>query len=62
MESQNCWEYWDCPEEDKENCPAYTTNSGRDCFYMAESFCPKKERDFQYCWECPWYEKVTIEH
>jgi hypothetical protein len=58
MEPGNCWEYWDCPKEIRENCPAYTTDSGKDCFNLAKDFCPKLKNDFDHCWECPWYMKL----
>ena len=60
MEPKNCWEYWDCHEEIRDRCPAYTTPySGQDCFYYAKDFCPKIKKDeFEHCWECPWYKKI----
>ncbi len=41
MEPQNCWDFWDCPKEVRDECPAYKTNSGRECFFVAENFCPR---------------------
>ena len=59
MEPKNCWEYWDCPEEIRDRCPAYTIPySGRECFYYAKDFCPKLKHEFEHCWECPWYKKI----
>ena len=59
MEPKNCWEYWDCPEEIRDKCPAYTTPySGRVCFYYAKDFCPKLKDEFEHCWECPWFKKI----
>ena len=58
MESENCWEFWDCPGEVKDNCPAYKTNSGRDCYDLATEFCPRLKNDFKFCWECPWYKII----
>ena len=58
-EVENCWEFWDCPVEMRVKCPAYTLNAGKDCFNLATDFCPKlKKKEFEHCWECPWYKKV----
>ena len=58
MEPQNCWEFWDCPAEIRDICPAFTTKSGRECYDLAKDFCPKLKKEFEHCWECPWYKKV----
>ena len=58
MEADSCWKFFNCPEETRNECPAYTTNSGEECFYLAKDFCPKVKEDFKHCWECPWYKKV----
>ena len=59
MEPKNCWEYWDCSEEIRDKCPAYTIpDSGRDCFDLAKDYCPKVLYGFKHCWECPWYKKI----
>jgi hypothetical protein len=58
-EFQNCWEFWNCPKDVKEKCPAYATDSGKACFYLAEKFCPRLEKEYKSCWECPWYIIVT---
>jgi hypothetical protein len=66
-EPQNCWEYWDC--EVKEQCPAYETNSGKECWHVASNACPlinqkkkgiiKGKRAFDFCWQCPWFKKFN---
>lgn len=61
MEHKNCWDFWECPEETRKNCPAYKTDSGRDCYDLAREFCPRLKVDFEHCWECPWYKKVKEE-
>ena len=61
MEHKNCWEYWDCKKEPRDDCPAYTTNSGDECFNVATNFCTKLNKDFKHCWECPWYKIVNPE-
>ena len=58
---QNCLEYWDC--KIKLECPAYQTESGKDCYEIASYICSminqgmpvilKVERSFKFCWECP---------
>ena len=48
MEADSCWKYFNCPEETRNECPAYTTNSGKECFYLAKDFCPKAKEDFKY--------------
>ena len=68
-EPQNCWEYWKDTKETRENCPAYKTNSGRECWLIASTKCPrvnqdkpncpKVDRGFKYCWECPWFKKLN---
>ena len=60
--AKNCWEFWDCKV--KETCPAYTTDSGRECWYVAGSLskspkCPKVKNMFKACWECPWFKKLN---
>ena len=65
--ANNCWEYWDCPKDVKEKCPAYTTNSGKECWMLTihfttqETNCPKTTHKYKYCWECPWYKKMNPE-
>ena len=58
MSPDNCWEYWDCTKDVRDVCPAYTLDSGMDCFDLAKDFCPKLEKEFKHCWECPWYKKI----
>ena len=63
--TQNCWDYWNCPEEVRDACPAYATNSGRECWMVAGSFttsktkCPKAAKEYKFCWECPWFKKLN---
>ena len=60
MEPQNCWEFWNCQKEVRAKCPAYITDSGRDCFDLAENFCPRLKKEFKNCWECPWFKKLQL--
>ncbi len=61
QDPQNCWEFWDCPEKDKKKCPAYISDSGKECWYFASTFCNLKGRGARKCLECDWYKKFHIE-
>ncbi|MBW6441217.1 methyl-accepting chemotaxis protein [Patescibacteria group bacterium] len=53
---QNCWEYWDCKKYIRENCEAYKTDSGKECWLVAAGHCPRsKERGVKDCQDCRWY-------
>ncbi len=54
----NCWDFWECPLERRNECPAYKFNAGRECYDVASNYCPRVGRDFVNCWECPWYKKL----
>ncbi len=58
MTPDNCWVYWECPKEMRDIWPAYTLDSGKDCFNLTNDFCPKLEKDFKHCWEYSWYRQV----
>lgn len=60
-EPQNCWEFWDCAKEIKEECPAYKADRGRECWIFASNFCPKRKTDYERCFECPWVRKLNSE-
>ena len=53
---KNCWEFWKCPPKTRKDCLAFTTNAGQFCWFFKGLFSPKMKRDFQHCWECPWYQ------
>ena len=55
----NCWEFWKCNNSERKKCAASETISGRDCYNLTANFQPPGKRDFQYCWECPWYRKIS---
>jgi hypothetical protein len=58
MEPQKCWEFWECQKETKDQCPAYVTDSGRECFNIADDYCLKVHKmKFIDCFECPWFKK-----
>ena len=61
-ESQNCWEFWNCPEETKIKCPAFIYPDEK-CWIVASSVngCFKtKEEGFRFCVQtCDWFKKVN---
>ena len=62
---ENCWEFWNCSRDTRESCMAYQADSGKECWMIVGSistktkFCPKIDRDFKHCWECPWFLKMN---
>lgn len=66
QEPRNCWELQDCVPSVRHKCPAYTTDSGRECWMVAgslnnEPVCPKVVNKIYFCWNCPWYQKLNTE-
>ncbi|MGB2600623.1 MAG: hypothetical protein WBD00_03765 [Candidatus Omnitrophota bacterium] len=57
-----CWEYWNCSEEEKEECPHYMMAGyrGTSCWLNDRIYTPKTGRDFKDCRECPWYKKFHL--
>lgn len=56
----NCWDFWDCKKEVRDVCPAYLSNSGRECWLISAGKCPRsKERGFEDCRKCAWYQKLN---
>ena len=69
-EPQNCYEFHNCPEETRNECPAYMYEVGRGCWRIASDFieegCPKlrygggKERGIMFCMKkCEWFKKLN---
>jgi hypothetical protein len=58
-EAQNCWEYWDCHKDTKTKCPAFKIDAGTLCVYTTLNYRPIAKRDFDSCFDCPWYKKIT---
>lgn len=64
-EPQYCWEYWNCLEEVRDKCVAYTSASGKECWMIVGSNvvefdqCPKLKNEFKDCWECPWFQMMN---
>ena len=61
-EPKNCWEFMYCPPEARKECVAYTMKRGRKCWLVASVMCPRVKRDFQHCWECPWFKKLNPDY
>jgi hypothetical protein len=58
MGPQNCWEFWDCPKEIKDPCPAYINDFGKKCFFIADDYCLSVKKEFKDCYECPWFKNI----
>jgi hypothetical protein len=64
VEPRNCWEFWNCKDEIRNNCIAYKTSSGAECWMLVGSIarkelhCPKLENRFKDCSECSWFKKM----
>ncbi|MBU0504031.1 MAG: hypothetical protein KKG43_06565 [Candidatus Omnitrophica bacterium] len=62
-EPQNCWEFYNCPEETRKKCPAFPSD-GKKCWEVAGSFdglgCPKtKGMGMMFCVRnCVWFKKM----
>ncbi len=59
--AENCWEYWGCPENVRSACDAYTGNLGKKCYLVAPDLCSRRGTSFEFCWQCPWCQKVASE-
>ncbi len=61
----NCWEFYTCPEERQQACPAFTRKAGRSCWIVAGTLCggqvqgtmAKKIGD---CRMCDFYIRITL--
>ena len=62
IEAQNCWEFWDCSKDAKEQCPVFTEKAGKECWMYTDNLkvfswaIPKKH--FVTCLNCPWYKHM----
>ena len=53
LKDKNCWDLTKCPEDVKENCPAWEFNSGNLCWFINGTICdhhPQKT----------WNDKISI--
>lgn len=53
----------DCDIKAREKCPAYTTDSGKECWFVASHYkvggCPKSKGNYENCFKCPWFRKLN---
>ncbi len=56
---RNCWNFWKCDQKTKKNCPAYKSDSGRECWLVATDYCPLLKKEFKTCDECTWFKKIN---
>ena len=62
---KNCWDFWKCPVDRKENCHAYKADLGDKCWIVVghpvglSNKCPKLINNFKSCFECPWFKKMN---
>lgn len=58
--AKSCWDFWNCPSEYRDKCPAYIHEMGDECWLIVGSFvneptCPLVKDEFKSCLECPWF-------
>ena len=61
QECKNCWEFMKCPIGIRNRCIAYTLDSGKECWFMAnlDKGCLAKKG--KSCFDCPWFKKNNPE-
>ncbi|MGB3223163.1 MAG: transcriptional regulator [Desulforhopalus sp.] len=64
QESINCWELRKCPEETREQCPAWEFNSGQFCWFISGTICENIthtswDKKMQVCKKCVVMKKLT---
>ena len=63
--AENCWEFWNCPKNDSEQCVAYKSAAGKECWMLAGHIvtefkkCPRISNEIQDCLDCPWYKQLN---
>ena len=57
-EPQNCWEFMNCPKEQRERCIVYELDSGNECWFMSnvKNGCHRVKKG-ESCFNCPWFKK-----
>lgn len=63
-EAKNCWEYWGCPDADKETCPVFLMGMGKECWVVVNTMSgficnENSKKNSRNCWECPWFKKMS---
>ena len=61
-DAENCWDFWKC--KIKKKCPAFKSDSGRECWIVAGSICEnpvcsRLKRGTIECVECKWFKKLN---
>lgn len=64
QESINCWELRQCPEETREQCPAWEFNSGNFCWFISGTICENTthtswDKKMKVCKKCIVMKKIT---
>lgn len=52
---KNCWDFFSCDEALKKRCPAFRTDSGSECWFIASTLPTENKKKFGNCFNCPWY-------
>ncbi|MBN2483341.1 MAG: hypothetical protein JXD21_03985 [Candidatus Omnitrophica bacterium] len=58
-EPKNCWEFWGCQPESRDDCPVYQTNSGRICWQVPHHGDGLFRKRIEQCALCDWYKKMN---
>ena len=57
-EPENCWEFWNCPEEIRNNCEIFKLNAGKECWFLSNSSKGCKRSKGNGGWfNCEWFKK-----
>ena len=62
-DTEKCWEILDCPEELRENCPAWEFHSGDLCWFINGTICSGKahktwQDKIKECRSCPVFARL----
>ena len=63
MNSTNCWDFMECPEQFQKKCDAFLMNCGEDCWFIMNAtrggpFMRTREGN---CLNCPYFKKKNPE-
>ena len=61
---RNCWEFWNCSNESKEECDAYNLKLGRNCWSISARYCLRNlakisKKKINTCLKCLWYANLN---
>ena len=54
METNNCWEFLNCPEDIRNKCEVFKLDSGKECWFLGDGKCACSNTA---CFDCDWYKK-----